>query len=153
KEARVFGISGWFIEQFRQAWSKGMFAIWRDRNRSMLIGFPAGAFAAGVTGFVTYRIALAGTTRLSLAAVIVFIQAITGMQGFASTGDAEWQMHFGAYRARDAARLAEAVRTPVSDLRGAVIPKPLASGLSFEEVHFAYPGQEIAVLNGITFDL
>lgn len=153
KEARVFGISGWFIEQFREAWNQGMREVWRDRNRSMLIGFPAGLLAAGVIGFVTYRIGLAGTTRLSLASVIVSIQAMTGMQGFASTGDPEWQMHFGAYRARDAVRLAEAVRTPVSDLRGAVIPPPLAGGLSFEEVHFAYPGQEREVLEGITFDL
>ena len=153
KEARIFGISAWFIERFRRLWDEGMQDTWRSRSRLPRLGVPVGILTAGAIGFVTYRIGIGGTRGLTVASVIVFIQAMNGMSGFQSQGDPEWQMHFGAYRARDAARLTEAVRSGVSDLRGDVRPAPLSLSLRFEGVRFAYPGQERAVLDGVSFEV
>jgi ATP-binding cassette subfamily B protein len=150
KETRIYGLSGWLIKRYETWWQEGMRTVWRERVRHELKLLVIVVLYAGATSLVAARIGLAGVSgEVSVAAAVVFLQALSGMSGFAATGDAEWQMHFGAYRARQARRLGEAALTPDSDLRGTVLPAPLSGEIRFEGVTFAYPGQDASVLEGV----
>jgi ATP-binding cassette, subfamily B, bacterial len=153
KEVRIFGLADWFVDRFTGMWRDGMKDIWQIRSNLPRMATPIFLFMAASMGLIMYQIGLSGTRGMSIASVIVYLQAVGVMGGFGSAGDPEWQMHFGAFRAKDAVRMVETVRTPTSDLRGELPAPDLSVGLRFEDVEFTYPGQETEVLSGVSFDV
>lgn len=153
KEARVFGLSTWFIDGFRAWWDEGMADVWRARVRNEITLIPV-ALGLGVSlGWLAGSIGLSGARgELSVATAVVLIQSAFGMAGFQSSGDAGWQMYFGAHRAREASRMAETLKTPDSDLRGDASPVGFGR-IRFEDVRFSYPGQDEVVLDGLDLEI
>lgn len=153
KEARVFGLFGWFIDGFRRVWDEGMRSVWRDRFRHELTLYPTAIALAAAVAWATQRVGLASIGgEVSVAAAVVYLQSIFGMGGFQTTGDASWQLYFGAHRAREAADMTTTLKTPDSDLTGSQKPGSVGT-IRFEDVHFAYPGQAQPVLSGLDLEI
>jgi ATP-binding cassette subfamily B protein len=156
KESRIFGFSSWAIGRFRRFWDDGMREVWRERVQHELFLVPVVVALGTALGLVAGRIgldaisgALPGdaTGADAVPRVLVWLQAMFAMQGFTNQGDGEWQMHFGAYRAREARRLAEVVRTPEADLRGDADAPMLDDAIRLVDVSFTYPGTDAPVLD------
>jgi len=150
KEMRVFGAAGWFIGRYRTAWDEGIASVWRERMMISVLAGPVVTTLVAATGLVAYQIGAAGAAgRLSVAEVVVMLQAAFAMQGFGSQSDPDWQMQVGARRAERARTLGEVVFRPDSDLRGEREAPALEQAIELRDVRFSYPGADRTVLDAI----
>lgn len=91
KEIRVFGLGGWVVGQYTTAWLAAMGEIWRGRAKTRW-GFLAGGAAllasqASVIGAVGWS---AANGAISVAALVVYAQAVMAAENLGPIGDAQW---------------------------------------------------------------
>jgi len=152
KEVRLFGLAGWVVDRFVDRRRRLYELQWRAtrlRERSVL-GCLAVVIAANALVF--WRLADAAVDgRLSLAALVVYVQTAIGTSAIAF-GGLSWALDGAAAPAAAVARLRGAM-APVGALpTGARSAAGLPSAhLHFRDVTFTYPGASSSVLDG--FDL
>ena len=152
KEMRLFGLAGWVVDRFVDRRRRLYELQWRAtrlRERPVL-GCLVVVIAANALVF--WRLA-DGTVdgRLSLAAVVVYVQTAIGTSAIAF-GGLSWALDGAAAPAAAVARLRGAM-APVGALTSgtrsaAGLP---AAHVHFRDVTFGYPGASAKVLEG--FDL
>lgn len=165
KELRVFGLAGWTVGQYGDAWREALDVVWRARTSDRRLN--AAAIAALGVSHVLVLGALgvaASQGQVELAALFVFVQAVLATAGLGVIGDAQnWTAQ--------ALRLAERVTTlrarfaigPAGSVDGddadaASSAEPMvrtggAVGVRLEGVRFTYRGREIPTLAGLDLEI
>jgi ATP-binding cassette subfamily B protein len=156
KETRVFGLSDWLVERYRQGWLAEMRDIWRLRREGWLATLGA-ALAVGVIelGVVVLLVRAALAGDLSVAAVITLVQAVLGAAVLARYDDGNWYL---SELARVVERIGgvEAAGQHSGALAGG--GRRNADGMPtesirFENVTFAYPGSSEPVFAGLDLEI
>ncbi|MDX3103359.1 ABC transporter ATP-binding protein [Nonomuraea angiospora] len=152
KELRVYGLSGWLADRFGKEWASVMAELLKARR----IGQPRLGVLALVllVGHVAVLLFLAagagGADGIGPDALIVVLQGLIGMAALASQHGDIW-IENGAVPIPDVLRLEREVaareKSAVAGRRGTLAP-PMGE-IRFQDVHFAYPGQEHPVLAGL----
>ncbi|HEX6039175.1 ABC transporter ATP-binding protein, partial [Longimicrobium sp.] len=91
KELRVFGLGGWLVGQYGQAWSEALGVLWRSRRAHR--GLTAAAVAALAASHALVLGALARAAyagELGGAALLVFVQAAIATCDLGLIGDWSW---------------------------------------------------------------
>ena len=120
------------------------------RRRQLIAGLTTLGVAAALTGALLAIVALVRDGRLGLAeagAAAIAVRLLSGQLGvlFGAAGELLESAPFLA----DLARFVSS--GPPDRERGR--KRPLANGLTLQNVHFAYPGQERAAVNGVDIEI
>ncbi|MDI1463558.1 ABC transporter ATP-binding protein/permease [Catellatospora sp. KI3] len=154
KELRVFGLTGWLTERYRQVYQRALAPVWSERRRIYLRPYLAYT-AAGLVG-VAAVLALAATRAaagaLDLAALALVLQAVMALirlGEFYPDSDTQTQYGMNAETAITAFETAMAGYTEPAD-SGRVAPAATAApAIDFAGVRFAYPGAADPVFDGL----
>ncbi|HEX3758341.1 MAG TPA: ABC transporter ATP-binding protein [Kofleriaceae bacterium] len=152
KELRLFGIAGWTIERFRVRRTRLhelQYAATRLRERPVVWSL---AIVAGANLLVFVSLAGAvGEHRISLAALVVFVQAAVGVSMIAF-GGFSWALDGAAAPVAAVLRLEPAMRVAGALAAGSAPARAMpAREIRFRDVTFGYPGAAAPVLEH--FDL
>ncbi|WP_315097062.1 ATP-binding cassette domain-containing protein [uncultured Cellulomonas sp.] len=161
KEMRVFGLAGWFTDQYGDA-TRSMLGPVAARRRQLylvpyLVYTTIGLVVASAVLVTIARSAAAGDITLTaLALGIQSVVAAIALGEYYPESDVQTQygMQSVAALGEFEARMADAeARLPAA---GSGLPVPAAapeSALRFEGVHFTYPGSGRPVLDGLDLEL
>jgi ATP-binding cassette subfamily B protein len=156
KETRVFGLSDWLVERYRQGWLAEMQDIWRSRREGWLATFGAavavGAIELAVVA-VFVRAALAG--EMSVAAAVTLVQAVLGAAVLARYDDGNWYLSEFVQVLGRIGGVEAAGDQPGRLARGGTrsadgMP---ATSIRFENVTFSYPGSKEPVFVGLDLEI
>ncbi|MGW0230234.1 ABC transporter ATP-binding protein [Actinopolymorpha singaporensis] len=150
KELRIFGLAERLVDRFGVEWRQVMEQLWRTRRVGYRVSgtlFGLALLANVAVMVIAARSALAG--GLAIGSLAVLVQSMFGMSQLASQDGDVW-IENGAVPVPDVLaheRLA-ATRVPTN------VPSRTARGLpareiSFERVHFRYPGRESPVFTDL----
>lgn len=156
KETRVFGMSQWLGERYRDHWLTAMREVWRRRQRSLRIFMTMfGLSLVGKTAAFFY-VGLAGVRGdIDLATAVVLFQAMNGMSAFGQISDDDVKVAQGSQPVPAALALENDVAaiSAVTD-RGTLPATDLPrSSIRFENVSFRYPGSDIDVFSGLDLEM
>ncbi|WFE63595.1 ABC transporter ATP-binding protein [Micromonospora sp. WMMD714] len=162
KELRVFGLTDWLTERYRQVYRRALAPVWAERRRIYLRPY-LGYTAVGLTG-VAAVLALAGSRAadgvIDLAGLALVLQAVLALirlGEFYPDSDTQTQYGMNAETAvtafeRSMARYAEPAvtgRAEPADTGRAGPPAAAAPAIDFSGVRFGYPGAARPVLDGL----
>ncbi len=155
KESRVFGLSDWLVDGYRQRWLTEMRDIWNARREGWLISAAviAGlAVAEGVAvGVVAWDAASGG---LPVGHAVVLVQAVLGAAVLGTYTEGHWLL---SECARALSRVEEVEEHGVAGSLTAggarVASDAPRAGIRFEGVRFAYPGTDRLVFDGLDLDI
>lgn len=155
KEIRIFDLSRWLVERYRDTWFEVMRSVWRRRSEGWVLSLALVAFLGGAEAIVLLRLAgdaLNGAVGVGRALAVA--QAVVAI-GFAARYDESHWMLGRAARALSTALNLDATITA----RGAIptvgrsawgLPQ---TGIKFESVTFAYPGRSDTVVDGLNLEI
>lgn len=157
KELRVFGLKDWVRERQGDAWLTSMLESWQIRRRSMLIRFGLRFLVLGGAGYVYASMVsatlsgaiLIGTFTASSMAVFQLINSLLSV--FQNAAQARQQNFYlpTALKLMDLPKQDQRL-----DVRGTLSAHGLPrAGITFEDVHFAYPGTERVILDGLNLHI
>jgi ATP-binding cassette, subfamily B, bacterial len=146
KEIRMLALGPWLIDRFSDSWRAAMVDLF-GRRRANLAG-------AGWTVLLlaSYLLVIGWLSRaalhhqLSIAGLMIGIQAAAAMSGFGWTGDSQWRLAGAAASIRAALALTtlpDRAAVPRSAAASTAQPascRPVAE-IRFAEVSFGYPGR------------
>ncbi|MFA5890158.1 MAG: ABC transporter ATP-binding protein [Actinomycetota bacterium] len=156
KELRVFGLGGWLLDRFSTYWYGGMDDIWRERLRLWRIILPAyGGLGLSYALLLTAAGQAAAHHTIGIGALVIYLQAASGMGGLYPPGDSGWELKIGARPIGHALEMRQAVTTPATDLHGSRAPEhdAPARSIRIESLHFTYPGRDSAVFDGLDLEI
>jgi ATP-binding cassette subfamily B protein len=153
KEIRLFGLSRWLADRYREI-SEGALAAVRAERRGQRGQLAAAlGVVTVVPGLCFVRLALDGATgNLPTADVALYAQLIVASMAAGWGGDGEWVLRAGGRAAATARRVA----SPDRAARPSTAPTTVGAGppsVDFEAVSFTYAGQESPALDGFSFHL
>jgi ATP-binding cassette, subfamily B, bacterial len=164
KEVRLFGLSRWLLDRYRDHWRAGMAPALSEAGRFERIAVGFGfliclmyVIGAGTLGLAAYH----GSISLRTVSVMLPMFMMAMQVGGVSTGDVTLEQMLAAVPDVDslvgelAGKHTNLRSTPVSaakrDDEGASIHK--WSTISFEHVSYAYPGQSRAAIDDLDLSL
>ncbi|MBW3587880.1 MAG: ATP-binding cassette domain-containing protein [Actinobacteria bacterium] len=145
KEIRVFGLAGWTVDRFREAWFDAMGELWRIRRgttATMPLSYVP-LLALQVAGFsMVTRATLGG--EIDVGQMVIYIQAIIATLGIAAVSNSDSYIEYGAATIPAVSALERAASSDADlNLQGTVSPKALPKReIRFENVRFRYPGRD-----------
>lgn len=154
-EVRLFGLSEWLLDRFRQESDQMLGLVWQERSR---IRWPwvASTLAAGCASFLALiflgRSAAVGT--INLEEFTRFVGAVVGLSALVHMGPDNHRIEYGttAVPAVQAVeRLAVAHSSRLTSGSRAVPSKAPTREIRFDRVSFTYPGTQSPALSN--FDL
>lgn len=164
KELRLFGLAGWAVGRYADAWTSAMRPVWGARRRMTwrpVLGC-AGLLAANAVliGVLAYQ-AVHGTVSVGVITVVVQALAAASIYLGGPTFDS-WFAARGARTVQETVRLhaelrplapvsQETVGQPAPSQLPALSPGPAA--VSLRDVRFCYPGRSAPVLDGLNLDI
>jgi ATP-binding cassette, subfamily B, bacterial len=150
KEVRVFGLGNWIVGEYTKTWLRGMGEIWRGRAGARW-GFVVGGLALLVSqGVVLAALGWSGLNgSLSLAAVVVFVQAVLASEMLGPLGDQQWAMGRTLRAAERVVDLERRFANPAGDST-TVAPVSGPVTVRLDEVSFTYPARTEPTLNGLS---
>ena len=93
KEVRVFGLAGWVVGQYADAWSSVLGAIWRNRRANRLLTAVVVAAILLAHGLVLLTLSRdVNRGAIGVGEVAVFVQAAVTTSSFGWLGDLQWWM-------------------------------------------------------------
>lgn len=155
RELRLFGLGRWLLDRQRQRWSEASAPVLADMDQEMrqsLVAAAAKIMLAAVPFAVAYHrfsagLLSAGDFSAAVVALGSVLMTVRWLETFPAEARAAGQFLpelFGLVDLADAdPRLSVSGRRPT--------PAPVADGVRFEGVRFAYPGTATPVLD--SFDL
>jgi ATP-binding cassette subfamily B protein len=152
KEVRVFGLGGWVVGRYGDAWLEALGVLWKSRRTNRWLT------AATTLALVLSHAAVLGALgvaasqgRVSGAALLVFVQAVIASADLGLLDDWQW---FLAQSLAVSGRVAGLRRwAPPAE---AAAPAPAGRGkvaVRLEGVRFTYRGREAPTLDGLTLDV
>jgi ATP-binding cassette subfamily B protein len=170
KEVRVFGLGGWLVGRYGDAWLEALGAMWKSRKANR--GITAAATLAlalshaavlGVLGMEAAR------GQVSVAAILVFVQAIIATADLGIIGDWQWLLAQSMAVAERVAGLRPrmqkggagsgppSVAATGSDAPAGPAAPAVARGgkvsVRLEDVRFTYRGRQQPTLDGLTLEI
>lgn len=146
KEVRLFGLAPWLDDRFAQIWTTAMQTVWANRARStrpVLVGGLALLVAwAAVAGTLGWQ---AASGLVPVGAILVYIQAIAGMDALSYQGESAWHLSRGQLEIKTL----EALQEDVAGQTAGSGPDPeqhqqagaATAAVSITNLSFCYPGQ------------
>lgn len=161
KEMRVFGLAGWFTDEYTDATERMLGPVAARRRQLYLVPYLAYTaiglvVCAGVLVSIARSASAGDITLTALALGIQSVVAAIALGEYYPESDVQTQYGMQAVAALGEfeARMAEAqARLPQA---GSALPVPAGApttALRFEGVHFSYPGSSRAVLDGLDLEL
>ena len=155
KELRIFGLAGWTVSRYSDAWLEALGVLWRDRKADRRLN-AAAIVALGVSHAVVLGALGLAASRgdVELAALFVFVQAVLATADLGMLGDAQnWTAQ--------ALHLAERVTTLRARFRLASPPAPAAEAtgegsavaVRLRDVCFTYRGRQDPTLAGLNLEI
>ncbi|MCT2587058.1 ATP-binding cassette domain-containing protein [Actinophytocola gossypii] len=155
KEVRLFGLAGWLVDGYADSYREALRHIWTGRAlgmRSVLAG-SAGLAAAHllVLGTAGWQ---ALTGALSVAQLVVLVQAVLGTGALGFLGEPELTLGRARQVARQALRLEQTLRPARTATRTAGRPAPGgALPVRLTGVRFTYPTRTRPTLDGLDLEI
>jgi ATP-binding cassette, subfamily B, bacterial len=163
KELRVFGLGGWVVGRYSDAWLDALGVIWKSRraNRWLSIGtlVALAAVHAVVLGAMVQAVAAGDVTG---AALLVFVQAVIATSDLGSLSDHQWFLGETLAMAervdglRTSTPAASAPAAPRIPARAAALATARRQGpvpVKLEGVRFTYPGRDVPTLDGVSLEI
>ncbi|GAA4983263.1 ABC transporter ATP-binding protein [Actinopolymorpha pittospori] len=156
KEIRVFGLADWVTGSYAHSWLTSMRRIWRGRFNDGLRTIGAVAVLAvahvvvlGVLGWEAAR----GT--LSVAQVVVFVQAVLATESLGWVGDPQWATSRAAVVAGQVVDLERrlAAAPSAGPARAAVDGPSGPVAVRLENLSFTYRGRAQPTLSGLDLEI
>jgi len=159
KELRVFGLIDWLTERYSDEWRQVMATLQRARraDRYTLVAWTAGLLLANAAAMLVV-VHAAWTSALSLAELVVAVQALLGLASLSAQDGDVWIEN-------GAAPMPEMVEFQrLIDSRPADRPNPAAApatpqpplpsrAISFQDVRFGYAGRNTPVFDELELEL
>ena len=156
KEVRVFGLGGWIVAGYGDAWMEALRGMWKTRGGHRLLNVAANlALLVSHVG-VLYALALAASRgEITGAALLVFVQAALATADLGVVGDAQWWLAQAlAVAGRAASLRARANAAPAPTVAATkALPPAGKVGISLQDVRFTYRGRPTPTLDGLTLDV
>jgi ATP-binding cassette subfamily B protein len=171
KEVRVFGLGGWLVDRYGQAWLDALRVMWRSRRTSRaLTAVTVLALAASHAAVLAALVAAAGAGEVQAAALLVFVQAALATADLGMIGDAQFFLaqslavaeRVSTVRARVSAPSPAGPAAEESGSAGlpftvpAPLPSPAVKGkaaVRLQGVRFTYRGRERPTLDGVDLEI
>ncbi|HEX5495969.1 MAG TPA: ABC transporter ATP-binding protein [Mycobacteriales bacterium] len=143
KDVRVFGLAGWALGEFTDAWLAGMSELFWRGGRWRGFAVTGAALVAAYTVVLLPLTLAASRGEVSLTALLVAAQTAMGMSAFGPLGDSTWTLASASAAIPHALALDAAVgaATVEPDRRAAHRLASGERGLRFAGVGFGYPGR------------
>lgn len=155
KELRLFGLGSWVGDRFGKEWSVAMAGFWRDRPAGRWVP-PACGLVVGAGVAITYGFLGASAARgeITVGQLAMFAGAATGVAAVYNIGMDNLNISYGTAAVPAALSLGDAVAQARFQLPGTHSAEGLpGSGIRFEGVTFAYPGQSGRVFNHLDLEI
>ncbi|MEU1752576.1 ABC transporter ATP-binding protein [Micromonospora matsumotoense] len=154
KELRIFGLTGWLTERYRQVYRRALAPVWAERRRIYLRPYLLYT-AVGLVG-VAAVLALSGVRAADraidlagLALVLQAVMALIRLGEFYPDSDTQTQYGMNAETAVTAFERAMARYAEPADTGRAAPPATAAPAIDFTGVRFGYPGAARPVLDDL----
>lgn len=152
KEVRVFGLQDWFHRRFHATWIDVMAPVWKDlrtrrRDQFVYTVLPM----AGTLGSLALIGNAAVDGRISLAATVIYCQAVFTIGQISNVGDQDERVAAGVAALPVALDLER--RLHVTERRGVDPAGMPREAIRFEGVHFTYPGRDNDVYAGLDLEI
>jgi len=155
KEMRVFGLGGWVVGRYGDAWLDALGMMWRSRsaNRGLTAATTLAlalshAVVLGTLGFEASR------GELGIAALLVFVQAVIATADLGMIGDFQWFLVQSLAVAERAASLRTRAPRAVAALAAPALPASTgAVSIRLDGVRFTYRGRERPTLDGLSLEV
>jgi len=165
KEIRVFGLGGWVVGRYGDAWLDALGMLWKSRRANR--GLTAATTLALALSHAAVLGALgveASRGQVSTAALLVFVQAVIASSDLGMIGDWQWFLLQSLAVADRAATLPARVPSaaPLAALAAGPAPRLLGAGetaprgpvsVRLEGVRFTYRGRERPTLDGLDLEI
>ncbi len=143
KELRTWGMLDWLVARFLAAWRTAIQPVWEARRFSPAVLWGTGAALLAIN-LASYGLLAAAAAHgaISLAALAVFTQAMSGVNSFRAFDDDNASMAFGLVAVPRVLELDQTLadREPASDRPRAELPAGApADAIAFDDVTFRYP--------------
>ncbi|GEK22007.1 ABC transporter ATP-binding protein [Cellulomonas xylanilytica] len=161
KEMRVFGLAGWFSDEYTDATQHMLDPVAARRRQLYLVPYLVYTavglvISAGVLVSIARSASAGEITLTALALGIQSVVAAIALGEYYPESDVQTQYGMQAVAAlaefEDRMAAAEA-RLPQTGPGLPVPPDAPSSGLRFDDVHFTYPGSSRPVLDGLDLEL
>ena len=157
KEVRLFGMAPWLDDRFARTWSTAMRAVWSNRTTAtgpvLLGGMALLAAMVVVVGVLGWQ-AVAGLVPVG--AILVYVQAIAGMDALSYQGESAWHLS----RGRQEIATLESLTDDLDSAAAPAAPAPAvrrvtlgSAAVSITDLTFRYPGQPEPVLNRLSLQI
>jgi ATP-binding cassette subfamily B protein len=156
KELRIFGLGGWFVGLYGDAWAEALGVLWRSRRAHR--GLSAAAFLALALSHAAVLGAIARSAshgQLSSGALLVFVQAVIATCDLGMIGDWSWFLAQALGVAGRVAGLGAGAALPSSEPRAPAATEAARGKVAvrLDGVRFTYRGRERPTLDGVTLDI
>ncbi|MFE7120358.1 ATP-binding cassette domain-containing protein, partial [Streptomyces sp. NPDC057654] len=152
KEIRVFGLGEWAAGRMTEVWRTAMTAVWSARRAATGRAYGAVLFLVLAEGLVLgYAAHSAVHGELSLARLVIVVQAALGLPVLGWAGDFDYLVRDALLGLRSLAALEErAAASPARTDAAARTLGPPRREIAVESVSFTYPGTGRTVLDGLS---
>ncbi|MFL5541396.1 MAG: ABC transporter ATP-binding protein, partial [Longimicrobiaceae bacterium] len=156
KEVRVFGLGGWVVARYADAWQEALGVMWRARKGSR--GLNAASVVAVAVSHAVVLGALglaAGRGEVGAAALLVFVQAVLATSDLGIVGDSQWLLAQSLAVAERVTRLRSRAGAALLPAEPRAWPSPVGGKVAvrLENVRFTYRGRERPVLDGLSLEI
>ena len=157
KENRVFGLGGWMVGRYADAWQEALHLMWANRAQPWLSLAAVLTLVAAHAAVLGTLAAAAGRGQVGVAALVVFVQAVVASSALGTVGAAQWWLGQSLTAAQRVAALR--ARAPRLLPARTAAPPPAAPrsaagvGVRLDGVRFTYRGREHPTLNGLSLEV
>lgn len=153
KELRVFGLLDWAMQRFMAVSLEGMRVVWRERAENRLFMLAAAvAFPLSMLVVVWMAVQEALAGQITLGALVMFIEAVNGMEQLADMPDVELEFRRAALAFPQVGDLDRSL--PAESTGTTRLPEEAPrETIRFENVAFHYPGQDRPVYRDLDLDI
>jgi ATP-binding cassette subfamily B protein len=156
KEMRVFGLGGWMVGRYADAWQEALHLMWRSRGGNR--GLTAGATLLLLASHALVLGALAAAAargELGAAALVVFVQAVIATSALGMVGEPQWWLAQALLAAERVASLRSRAGAWLLTAGGPPPAAPVARGVAvrLDDVSFTYRGRVQPTLDGLDLEV
>ncbi|WP_051326332.1 ABC transporter ATP-binding protein [Glycomyces tenuis] len=154
KEIRVWGMMPWLLARYDRAWDETMGPVARTRRVRKRTALGV-AFALLIL-FGGTAVALVGAGLASLVgfgALAVYVLALNNLSAFSAFNDEAAFLSFGALPIPKVLDLDARLAFDHGTVTAALAPAAPERTIRFEGVSFAYPGGDVAVIEGLDLEI
>jgi ATP-binding cassette, subfamily B, bacterial len=160
KEVRVFGLGGWIVARYGDAWLDALRMMWKSRRTSRALSVSTAIALALSHAAVLAALAVAASHgAMTAAALLVFVQAVIATVDLGIIGDQQYWLAQSLAVAERVEQITAGQPAPSfdDDAAAASPALPVETGegiaLRLDGVRFTYRGREEPTLDGLDLEV